>query len=109
MRSVSSLEMFVECSNHNNKNPNACKAYLKFPNYITCDKFCENLGYACYEAYKEKDEAPECEVRAENHLDCSGPVNNDFVCGCEKGILYSIIQKKCLPICQIVSKLLSFH
>ena len=93
MRSVSSLETFLECSNHSNENPNACKAYMKFPNYITCDKFCANLGYACYEAYKEKAEDQKCEVRTEHTVDCSGPENNDFVCGCEKGISYSIILK----------------
>ena len=98
MRSATSLEMFIECSNHSNKNPNACKAYMKFHNYITCDKFCANLGYACYEAYKEKAEEPECEVRTENPVDCSGPANDDFVCGCEKGILYCIILKTCLSV-----------
>ena len=86
MRSVSGLEMFIQCANHSNGNANACKAYMKLPDYTTCDKFCANLGYACYEAYKEKAENQECEVRSGNPVHCSGPANNDFVCGCEKGM-----------------------
>ena len=53
-------------------------------NVYTCDKFCASLGYTCYEAYKEASEDSSCPVRSGNVMDCSGPSNNDYICGCEK-------------------------
>ena len=85
MNSVSTE--FIKCSNRNNKNPESCKAYIKHGDIdTTCDALCENLGYTCYEAYKEEDEDEFCVARISESMNCNGPQNNDFVCGCEKGI-----------------------
>ena len=79
--------MFVKCLNRNNNNPNSCKAYIEHGDIdTTCNALCENLGYTCYEAYKEEYEDESCIVRKGETMDCNGPQNNDFVCGCEKGI-----------------------
>ena len=78
---------FIQCSNRNNDNPNSCKAYIDLDGIdTTCGAFCENLGYVCYEAYKEVEEDESCVARTGESLNCNGPENDDFVCGCEKGI-----------------------
>ena len=67
MRSVGSLEEFVRCDDRNNDNPNSCKAYLKTTEerLYTCDQFCKDLRYTCYEAYKEALEGATCPFEKE--------------------------------------------
>ena len=90
MRSVGSLEEFVRCDDRNNDNPNSCKAYLKTTEerLYTCDQFCKDLHYTCYEAYKEESEEATCPIREGNTLGCNGPKNNDYICGCEENGKY---------------------
>ena len=102
MRSVASLEEFVQCDDRNNDNPNSCKAYFKTKEerLYTCDQFCKDLHYTCYEAYKEESEEATCPIREGNTLGCNGPKNNDYICGCEengKYLNYSFL--KCTKIC----------
>jgi hypothetical protein len=78
---------FIKCLSRNNDNPNSCKAYIAHGDIdTTCDALCKHLGYTCYVAYKEVEENELCVARTGESMNCYGPENNDFVCGCEKGI-----------------------
>ena len=80
-----SISEWVECDDFNNDNPNSCKAWFRIEDSSlqNCDAFCNSLGYQCYEAYKEASETSECSVRDENEVSCSGPNDDDYVCGCQ--------------------------
>ena len=82
------LWKWVECDDPNNDNPSSCKGWLRTRNssLYNCDAFCKSLGpgYACYEAYKEEQPSSNCDVREENEMGCSGPNNDDYICGCER-------------------------
>ena len=95
MRGAHSISNFVRCSEPDNDNTVSCKGYVRFSSAEnTCYDFCKNLGYTCYEAYKEKYNDASCLIRNEKKLDCFGPPNDDFVCGCKKG--KHIIVRICL-------------
>jgi len=74
---------FIRCDD--NAGEGSCKGYLQVHNgaHYNCNGFCESLGYTCYESYKEGSETAACPVRAGNTMDCSGPNNDDYVCGCQ--------------------------
>ena len=91
MKEETSLGKFIKCDDDNNGNPKSCKVYLQSNRWNTCEEFCESLGYACYDAYKEAAESASCEVRGGSTIGCPGPSNDDYVCGCEtRGKNYGI-------------------
>ena len=79
------ISEWVQCDDFNNDNPKACKGWLRTPDrsVYNCDAFCASIGYVCYEAYKEDEQTSACSVRAGNEVSCSGPDDDDYVCGCE--------------------------
>ena len=77
-----SISEWIECDDFKNDNPNACKTWFRTEDRSVqnCDAFCSNLGFKCYEAYKE---ASDCSFRSGNEVSCGGPDDDDYICGCD--------------------------